>query len=209
MVSTSALRAAPANSGAPASAVVGRGGRAPTLTAGAALAFGGSVTPNHGPSFFVGAARRVLRPGPTQAPPTSRAGFLPQSALLMSRILLAFAAPGGFSGASPTFAASTPGTALPVPGSRRPRSRLLVPASRFPLPRSRFPDRVPPMTTTPRSPPDALGRAGTGSCDLHHQGRTRAGPEGANREERRRSADQGEQRAGRQGFGRAAAPRQA
>src|SRR6187402_2546632 len=56
MVSTSALSAAPANSGAAASGEVGRGGRVPTLTAGVAPAFGGNVTPNHGP--FLGAAGR-------------------------------------------------------------------------------------------------------------------------------------------------------
>ena len=54
MVSTSALMAAPPNSGAPASAAVGRGGRAPTFTAGAELAGAGSITPNHGPALGVG-----------------------------------------------------------------------------------------------------------------------------------------------------------
>src|SRR6188472_735186 len=57
IVSTSALIAAPPNSGVAASVVVGLGGRAPTRTAGEALVFGGSATPNHGPSFFDGAVR--------------------------------------------------------------------------------------------------------------------------------------------------------
>src|SRR6478736_975166 len=54
---TSALIVAPLNSEA-GSPLAGRGGRVPTITAGAALAFGGSVIPNHGPSFL-GAGRRA------------------------------------------------------------------------------------------------------------------------------------------------------
>src|SRR5690242_2385931 len=56
IVSTSALIAAPLNSGVAGSEAIGRGGRAPTLTAASPLASGGSVTPNHGPAL--GAAGR-------------------------------------------------------------------------------------------------------------------------------------------------------
>ena len=57
MVSTSALIAAPLNSGVAVSAAIGRGGLAPTLTAASALARGGSVAPNHGPSFLAAGRR--------------------------------------------------------------------------------------------------------------------------------------------------------
>ena len=59
IVSTSALMASPPNSGAAASAMVGLGGRAPTFTAGAAPAFGGSVDAKPRP-ILAAAARRAV-----------------------------------------------------------------------------------------------------------------------------------------------------
>src|SRR6185436_18526528 len=100
IVSTSPLSDAPENSGAVASAVVGRGGRVPTFTAGGAPALGGSVTPNHGPSFFAGAARGASSCPPSRpkaasardAETASESTTTAVARLFMAAILPAFAA---------------------------------------------------------------------------------------------------------------------
>src|SRR6185436_16666163 len=106
MVSTSVLSKAPANSGAVASAVVGRGGRGPTLTAGAAPAFGGSATPNHGPSFFAGAARGAS--SWADAETASESTTTAVARLLMAAILPAFVARAALARQAPTIRRNTP-----------------------------------------------------------------------------------------------------